>query len=266
MKYQKNANLHIHTYHSDGIYSPRHIVHSAKKFGVEILSITDHNEIIGTITGARIAERLGLIYFPGIELMFGVKGRVYEILAYFYELKDIKEFYEEYRYTNGFAPTFKTATEVVEMIRRHNGAVVVPHPFGRKGIFRKLRNRGMNVDAIEDVNAFTGEKRNKKAKNHTDHDNNFLRLGAADMHFFVSDIKKVYTFLESDHEITKRAFWENLLGKERTIKFKAVGRNFKPHKIIFQKPLCTLVYTLNYPRLHISYWIGKRKHKKTFHK
>lgn len=263
MNYTKNANLHIHTYHSDGIHSPGYIVRSAKKFGVEILSITDHNEIRGTLSGAKIADRLGLIFFPGIELMFGVKGRVYELLAYFYDINDIKNFYNEYRYTNGFAPTFKSVPEVVSMIRRHNGAVVVPHPFGRKGIFRKLRNRGINVDAIEDVNAFTGEKRNKKAKNHTDSDNDFLRLGAADMHFFVSDIKKVYTFIESGQEITKRAFWDNLLGKNRTIFFEAVGKNFKPHKIIYQKPLCTLVYTLNYPRLHFSYWLGKRNHRKS---
>lgn len=266
MKYQKNANLHIHTYHSDGIHSPRQIINAAKRFGVEIISITDHNEIQGTITGARIAEQSGLIFFPGIELMFGVKGRVYEILAYFYEVKDIKKFYQEYRYTNGFAPTFKSVPEVVAMIRRHKGAVVVPHPFGRKGIFRKLRNRGMNVDAIEDVNAFTGEKRNRKAKNHTDQDNDFIRLGAADMHFFVSDIAKVYTFLESNNEITKRAFWNNLLAKERTINFEAVGKNFKPHKIIYQKPLCTLVYTLNYPRLHFAYWMAKRSHKNNFHR
>jgi hypothetical protein len=266
MKHTKSANLHIHTYHSDGIHSPHRILHLAKRYGVEVLSITDHNEIRGTITGAKIAERLGLIFFPGIELMFGVKGRVYELLAYFYEVEDIKKFYEEYRYTNGFAPTFKTVHEVVEMIRRHHGAVVVPHPFGRKGIFRKLRNRGMNVDAIEDVNAFTATKRNKKAKNHTDGDSQFLRFGAADMHFFVSDIKKVYTFLESDKEITKRAFWDNLLGKEKTINFKAVGKNFTPHKIFFQKPLCTVVYALNYPRLHASYWIGKRKHKNNSHK
>lgn len=262
--YTKNANLHIHSYHSDGIHAPWAIVHAAKLYGVDVLSITDHNEIRGTLMGARIANRLGLIFFPGIECMFGIKGRIYEILAYFYDVDDIKRFYEEYRYGNGFAPTFKSAEELISMIRKHGGAVVAPHPFGRKGIFRKLRHRGMIVDAIEDVNAFTATKRNHKAKNHTDGDSQFLRLGAADMHFFLGDIKKVYTHLESKTEISKQKIWNNLLGKNKDIEFIPVGKNFLPHKIFLQKPLCIIVYILNYPRLHFSYWLGKQNHNFKF--
>lgn len=254
---QKTLNLHIHTYNSDGVHAPWYILQRAKKMGLGVLSITDHNEIRGSLVGYKIAQRLGIIFFPGIECMFLVNNRVYELLAYFYEPNDLISFYSEYRYSNGFTPSFKNVAEVVQLIRKYNGAVVAAHPFGRKGVFRKLRNRGMNVDAIEEVNAFTGEKRNRKAKAHQDSDHEFLRLGAADMHFFVSDLAKVYTRLESETEITKRDIWDNLLGKKRNIKFIPVGKNFRPHKIFFQKPLCTLVYTLNYPRLHLSYWLGK---------
>lgn len=260
--YTLKANLHVHSINSDGIHIPSVIVAYAAFNNIRVLSITDHNEIHGTVRAAKLAEKVGIMFFPGIELMFMIGGRPYEILAYFYDIPTIEKFYKEYRFHNGFAPTFKKIEEVVNMVRKHNGAIVAPHPFGRKGIFRKLRHRGLNVDAIEDVNAFTGERRNKKARRHTDKDNNFLRLGAADMHFFLYDIKKVYTELSAKREFTKRNLWENLLGKKHTISFVPKGDSFLPHKVAFQKPLCVVVYALNYPRLYLRYKIGKRRVKK----
>lgn len=259
----KKANLHIHSLSSDGIYSVRKILAAAKKQGVSIVSITDHNEIIGTLKGARLAEKYGLIFFPGVELMFMVKGRVYEILAYFENAKDIAAFYNKYRYNNGFMPMFKNAAEVTKLIRKHNGAVVVPHPFGRKGALRRKRNPGLDFDAIEVVNAFTGERRNRKARKHTDKENSFLRFGAADMHFFISDLSHVYTRLSSRKPMTKETIWQNILGNKNDIKFSPVGRGHRPHMIMFQKPFCSIVYALNYPRLYLSYNYNKRfKHSR----
>ena len=260
--YKIKANLHIHSYHSDGIFAPSFIVGYAKIAGLKVLSITDHNEIRGTITGAKIAEKLDLIFFPGMELTFHIKGKAYELLAYFDNLEDIKKFYGAYRFNNGFLPSFKNVAAVIRLIEKYRGIAVVPHPFGRKGIFRRLRNRGLNVRAIEVMNAFTGERRNKKAKRHQDGDNHFLKLAAADMHFFVSDIHKVYTELSSKNEITKETVWQNLKGESATINFRPVGHQFSPFKIWFQKPLCAVVYFLNYPRLYLAYRIGRRKHAK----
>lgn len=260
------VNLHLHSYYSDGFYSPWFIVKAAKLMGIKALSITDHNEISGTIRGIQHAKKEGIIFFPGIELMFLVKGRFYEVIAYFKDEETIKEFFYEYRYGNGFVPHFKNVAIVVEMIRKHGGVVVAPHPFGRKGIFRAMRNRGMNVDAIEVINGFTGEKRNIKAKKHEDSDFDFLRLGASDMHFFIDDLLKVYTELELEGELTANKLWQNLIGAKRTIKFTAVGGAFSTPKITFQETLCALVYVLNYPRLYISYRIGKRNYKKSVQK
>jgi hypothetical protein len=255
-------NLHLHSYYSDGFYSPWFIVKAAKMMGIKALSITDHNEISGTIRGARHAKKEGIIFFPGIELMFLVKGRFYEVIAYFKDEETIREFFYEYRYGNGFVPHFKNVAIVVEMIRKHEGAVVAPHPFGRKGIFRAMRNRGMNVDAIEVINGFTGEKRNLKAKRHQDSDSKFLRLGASDMHFFIDDLLRVYTEVELEGELTPKELWQNIIGDLRTIKFTAVGVKSSVVKISFQEILCGIVYMLNYPRLYASYKIGKYYYKK----
>lgn len=255
-------NLHIHTYFSDGIYSPWFVVRAAKLLGLGAISITDHNEISGTLKGLKYAQRSGMIFIPGIELMFLVKGRFYEVIAYFKDEESIKEFFYEYRYQNGFVPHFKNVSMVVEMIRRKGGAVVAPHPFGRKGVFRAMRNKGMNVDAIEVINGFTGEKRNIKAKKHYDSNSDFLRLGASDMHFFIDDLAKVYTEVESSSKITREELWKNIIGEKRTMLFNAVGGAFSTPKITFQEMLCTVVYTLNYPRLYLNYRLSKNRYKK----
>lgn len=255
------AALHMHTYHSDGIHSPSVVTAYAKLAGIKVLSITDHNEIRGTLWAMSLAEKIGIIFFPGIELTFDVKGHMYELLAYFYNEKDIRNFYLNYRFTNGFLPSYDRVQDVVDLIRKHNGVVVSPHPFGRKGIFRKGRNKNINVDGIEIINAFTGDKRNDKALNHREQDNNFLRLGAADMHFFVQDIAKTYTEISGEN-LSKKNIWENMNRKISNLRFEPKGDNFPQYKISFQKPLCGLVYTFNYPRLYLSYKEGKKHYLK----
>ena len=37
------ADLHMHSYYSDGTMSPREIVEDAKKRNVQLIAITDHN-------------------------------------------------------------------------------------------------------------------------------------------------------------------------------------------------------------------------------
>lgn len=256
------AALHMHSYHSDGIHSPSVITAFAKLSGIKVLSITDHNEIRGTLWAMGLAEKIGIIYFPGIELTFDVEGHIYELLGYFYNEKDIRNFYGEYRYTNGFLPLYKSVQEVVNLLRKHNGAVVSPHPFGRKGIFRKGRHRQIDVDAVEVINAFTGDRRNEKALERFRDNKEFLQFGAADMHFFVHDIAKTYTEI-AGKDITKKRIWGNILGHHHDLQFTPKGDNFPQYKITFQKPLCGFVYAINYPRLYLSYKDGKRRFAST---
>ena len=43
----KFANLHLHSTHSDGVYSPAELVRLAKKEGYKALAVTDHDVITG---------------------------------------------------------------------------------------------------------------------------------------------------------------------------------------------------------------------------
>jgi len=62
------VDLHIHSYYSDGTMSPREIIDSAKKAGVGIIAITDHNEIDGSIELLNMATQNDIVCIAGVEL------------------------------------------------------------------------------------------------------------------------------------------------------------------------------------------------------
>ena len=75
-------DLHIHTNHSDGQYSPEDIVYMAKEREISILSITDHDTISGLATGNDCAKKAGITFIPGIEI--SVEGnKELHILGYY---------------------------------------------------------------------------------------------------------------------------------------------------------------------------------------
>lgn len=61
------ANLHIHSTHSDGVYTPERIVEIAIDEGYRALSITDHDTYTANAEAAACCARVGLDYLPGIE-------------------------------------------------------------------------------------------------------------------------------------------------------------------------------------------------------
>ena len=62
------ADLHIHTTASDGSMTPTKVVDWAKKSGIEVMAITDHDTVGGLAEGKKRAEELGIKFVPGIEL------------------------------------------------------------------------------------------------------------------------------------------------------------------------------------------------------
>ncbi len=76
------VDLHIHTNNSDGQYSTTEVLDFCKQKGLEIISITDHD----TLDGYQDIDRFKKSYkgqiISGIELSFGLDGRLYDILGY----------------------------------------------------------------------------------------------------------------------------------------------------------------------------------------
>ncbi|MDR3186056.1 MAG: CehA/McbA family metallohydrolase [Christensenellaceae bacterium] len=66
MKYYP-FELHTHTLHSDGSFTPDYLVRSAKKVGLNGIALTDHNTVSGHTQTLKSCNRHGLTFIPGIE-------------------------------------------------------------------------------------------------------------------------------------------------------------------------------------------------------
>jgi predicted metal-dependent phosphoesterase TrpH len=77
------ADLHMHSYYSDGAHSPEQLMDMAKGLGIELLSITDHDVAINEAENAAAAKARGLNYIPGVEFTC-YDGEQIHILGYNY--------------------------------------------------------------------------------------------------------------------------------------------------------------------------------------
>lgn len=136
------GDLHIHSKYSyDSLSSPKTIVKTAKKRGLDVVAITDHN----TIKGAKETYSWGKEY--GVEVIIGA-----EILT---DVGDIIGLF----ITNEIAS--KNWRDTINDIHNQCGLVVLPHPFrGHKNI----EEIGRCVDLIEVFNSRCNPDENKKAE------------------------------------------------------------------------------------------------------
>lgn len=76
------ADLHMHSYYSDGTMSPREIVEDAKKRNVQLIAITDHNVLDSYTELKEAAEEFGINVIRGVEIDARFEYIVVHILAY----------------------------------------------------------------------------------------------------------------------------------------------------------------------------------------
>ncbi len=77
------ADLHIHTYYSDGTASPSEVVDEAIKNGLVCIAITDHDMIEGIVPAQEAAKERPLEIIAGVELSSEFEGKDIHILGYF---------------------------------------------------------------------------------------------------------------------------------------------------------------------------------------
>lgn len=93
-------DLHVHTYHSDGLLSPEKVVEMAIRKGVNGIAITDHDTVLGIEAAIKHSKKLGnLVVVPGIELGCIHNHEEVHILGYFidYKSKEIIDITEDLR-------------------------------------------------------------------------------------------------------------------------------------------------------------------------
>lgn len=102
----KKIDLHLHTFYSDGTFSPREVVEKAKKMGFYALSITDHDTVEGLPEALEWGARLKIEVVPGVEMSTDVGKEEIHILGYYLDWREkmfqekLEDFQKERRERN----------------------------------------------------------------------------------------------------------------------------------------------------------------------
>jgi hypothetical protein len=83
-----NADLHCHSTASDGSLSPAELAARARDGGVQLWSLTDHDEVAGQTAARRAAEALGLAYVSGVEISVSFAGETVHVLGFGFDPED----------------------------------------------------------------------------------------------------------------------------------------------------------------------------------
>jgi predicted metal-dependent phosphoesterase TrpH len=76
-----NADLHCHSVVSDGTLTPEALAERARSHGVELWSLTDHDEIGGQARAAAAAAAQGMKYLTGTEISVTFIGKTVHIVG-----------------------------------------------------------------------------------------------------------------------------------------------------------------------------------------
>lgn len=83
-----NADLHCHSVVSDGTLQPETLAQRAQSNGVELWSLTDHDEVDGQQRAAQAAQALGLDYLSGCEISVSFAGVTVHIVGLGFDADD----------------------------------------------------------------------------------------------------------------------------------------------------------------------------------
>jgi 3',5'-nucleoside bisphosphate phosphatase len=81
-------DLHLHTSYSDGVFSPRELLEILQQYNYQLISITDHDTIEGSLEAIKIAPHYDIQVLPGVEISSLCWDRDVHILAYGFDIHD----------------------------------------------------------------------------------------------------------------------------------------------------------------------------------
>jgi predicted metal-dependent phosphoesterase TrpH len=131
------ADLHLHTIYSyDGTASLAAVLNRAKQIGLDVIAITDHDEIKGALKALELAPNYGVEVIPGSEITTA-DG---DLLALF-----IKE-----KVQAGLS-----LVETVLRVREQGGICIAPHPMaggmGMKSLSGRVILKALRIPEVADT-------------------------------------------------------------------------------------------------------------------
>jgi len=74
-------DLHSHSTISDGTYTPTELVRYASAQGVEVMALTDHDDVGGLAEARLVAEEQGICLINGVEISVSWNGRTIHVVG-----------------------------------------------------------------------------------------------------------------------------------------------------------------------------------------
>lgn len=118
------TDLHIHTNYSDGVFSPEKVVDAAIDVGLEVIALTDHDNVLSyNVAQAHVANlkkegKKGLEIIQGVEINTMYKGHEIHILGYFMDVENSE--FQNLIKTQQQARV-KQTKEIVELLNKKEG-------------------------------------------------------------------------------------------------------------------------------------------------
>ena len=76
-----NVDLHCHSNVSDGLLSPSEVVQRAAARGVDLLGLTDHDQLGGLDEASQTAQQLGIEFVHGVEVSVSWRGTTVHLVG-----------------------------------------------------------------------------------------------------------------------------------------------------------------------------------------
>lgn len=119
---KKRTDLHIHTYFSDGVFSPEKIVDTAIDVGLDAIAITDHDNILAYDVAQNYIKEKNLLdkieIIRGIEINTLYKNHEVHILGYFMDTTN-SDFVELLKVQQ--AARIKQTKEIIKLLAQKEG-------------------------------------------------------------------------------------------------------------------------------------------------
>lgn len=170
------ADVHIHSSVGDGMADiPEIVAYVEEKTDLDVIAITDHDEISGSYQARELAAQRGYHF----EVVIGSEVTTLNghLLALFIEKP---------------VPRHQTLERTIDAIHEQGGLCVVPHPMcwltesvSKRTLERVMNGTGASIylDGIETVNAtIVGRISNKRARRFNGK-HGFAETGGSDAHF-----------------------------------------------------------------------------------
>jgi len=155
-------DLHMHSTFSDGTQTPTQLVERAKQNNVEVMAITDHDNVDGLKEGRIEAEKKGITFVNGIEVSANFKDKDIHILGYFLNLED-EEFLgwlkklQEKRFNRTLEILKKLSNLGIDISLSEVEGEVLGNVIGRPHIAKMILKKGFATTMDEVFDRYLGD-------------------------------------------------------------------------------------------------------------